>query len=104
MDYIPKPYQDFKSDYPDILEAYQHLANKCHEAGPLDEKTRRLIKLGIAVGTGSEGAIKSHARRAIEIGISQDEIKHASLLALTTIGFPSMIAAWEWIKEVIKEH
>lgn len=104
MNYIPKPYQDFKDDYPDILESYENLADKCHGAGPLDEKIRRLIKLGIAIGTGSEGAIKSHARRALEIGVSQDEIKHASLLALTTIGFPAMIAAWGWIKEVIKRN
>ena len=104
MEYIPKPYQDFKESYPDLLESYENLANKCHGAGPLDEKIRRLIKLGIAIGTGSEGAIKSHARRALDMGVSQEEINHAGLLALTTIGFPSMIAAWEWIKEVIKEN
>ena len=44
---------------------YDELATKCHDASPLDEKTRRLIKLGAAIGVPSEGAVKSHTRRAL---------------------------------------
>lgn len=101
MPYLPQPYQHFLARYPSLAEAYEKLALACHDAGPLDEKTRRLIKFGIAVGQQSEGAIKSHARRAIEGGATPDEIRHALLLALTTTGFPAMIAASEWVEEVL---
>lgn len=64
---------------------------------------RRLIKLGIAIGSESEGAIKSHARRALAIGVTPDEIRHAVLLGLTTIGFPKMIAALNWVHKAFEQ-
>jgi 4-carboxymuconolactone decarboxylase len=101
MGYLPDIYKDFIKQYPDINKSYDALANSCHKAGPLDKKTRRLVKLGIAIGLNSEGGIRSHARRALEEGISPDEVRHVVLLAFTTAGFPSMIAAYRWVEEVI---
>ena len=43
----------------------------------------------------------SHTRKALESGATQEEILHTALLALTTIGFPNMIAAMGWINEVL---
>ena len=73
------------------------------ESGPLDEKTQNLVKLGIAVGSNSKGGVKSHTRKAIETGATKEEINHAILLALSTIGFPSMIAAVSWAGEVLEK-
>jgi len=101
MGYLPDIYKDFVKQHPDINIAYDALANACHKAGPLDRKTRRLIKLGIAIGLNSEGGVRSHARRALEEGITPDEIRHAVLLAFTTAGFPYMIAAYKWVEEVL---
>ena len=50
MGYLPDIYKDFIKQYPDINKSYDALANSCHKAGPLDKKTRRLVKLGIAIG------------------------------------------------------
>ncbi|MBI2485964.1 MAG: carboxymuconolactone decarboxylase family protein [Deltaproteobacteria bacterium] len=100
---LPQPLQEFIKKYPDIWQAYENLGDKCHEAGPLDEKTRRLVKLGIAIGARLEGAVHSHTKRALEAGISEEEILHVALLAITTIGFPSTIAATIWIKDVLKK-
>jgi len=33
-------------------------------------------------------------------GISPDEIRHTALLAITTAGFPTSIAAMTWIDEI----
>jgi alkylhydroperoxidase/carboxymuconolactone decarboxylase family protein YurZ len=71
MGYLPDVYKDFIKQYPDINKSYDALANACHKAGPLDKKTRRLVKLGIAIGMNSEGGVRSHARRALEEGIIQ---------------------------------
>ena len=104
MGYVPEIYEDFKQRFPDLAEAYDALALGCHQWGPLDKKTRRLIKLGIAMGLHSDGGVRSHARRALEEGISPDELRHAVLMAFTTVGFPVMNAAMKWVEEVINKH
>lgn len=104
MTYLPDVYTEFQQQFPDITKAYDELALKCHGWGQLDEKTRRLVKLGIAIGLNSEGGVRSHARRALEEGISADELRHAVLLALTTAGFPIMIAAMKWVDKVIEKY
>ncbi|TET41868.1 MAG: carboxymuconolactone decarboxylase family protein [Dehalococcoidia bacterium] len=103
MGYLPEIYREFNKQFPEVAKAYDVLAASCHQWGPLDEKTRRLIKLGIAIGLSSEGAVRSHARRALEDGISPDELRHTVLMALTTAGFPTMIASVKWVEEVIKK-
>jgi 4-carboxymuconolactone decarboxylase len=70
MTYLPGVYKEFKQEFPEIAKAYDALAVKCHGWGSLDAKTRRLIKLGIAIGLSSEGGVRSHARRALEGCIS----------------------------------
>jgi alkylhydroperoxidase/carboxymuconolactone decarboxylase family protein YurZ len=103
-DYLPEVYRGFRQQYPEVAEAYDALAVKCHASGPLDDRTRRLVKLGIAVGINSEGAVRSHARRALDEGVSPEELRHAVLLGLTTIGFPEMNAALKWVDTVIEKH
>jgi alkylhydroperoxidase/carboxymuconolactone decarboxylase family protein YurZ len=102
--YLPDIYKEFKQEFPEIARAYDELAVKCHGWGPLDEKTRRLVKLGIAIGLSSEGGVRSHARRALEEGVTADELRHAVLVALTTAGFPTMIASMKWVNKVIEKY
>ena len=103
MSYLPEIYEEFRQRFPEIAGAYDTLADSCHQWGPLDAKERRLTKLGIAIGMSSEGGVKSHARRALAEGISPDGLRHAVLMAFTTSGFPTMIAAIKWVEEVIEK-
>ena len=100
---LPRPFRRFLSRYPAVERAHMDLSLAVNREGPLDERMRRLVRLGIAVGQQSQGGVKSHARRALEEGFSPDELRHAVLLALPTAGFPTMIAAMEWIEEVLEE-
>ena len=59
------------------------------------------MKLGIAIGRSSEGAVRSNVRKALDVGVSTDEIRHAALLAITTTGLPAATAAMGWIDEVL---
>jgi 4-carboxymuconolactone decarboxylase len=102
--YLPKKYQDFASSYPEIFEINKDLGVKIRASGPLDVKIQNLVKLGIAVGTNSRGAVMSHTRKALENGATKDEIKHVILLTLSTTGFPSMIAAFGWVDEVLQKR
>jgi alkylhydroperoxidase/carboxymuconolactone decarboxylase family protein YurZ len=104
VSYLPDIYKEFKQQFPEIAKAYGELAVKCHSWGSLDAKTRRLVKLGIAIGLSSEGGVRSHARRALEEGITAEELRHVVLLAFTTTGFPTMIAAMKWVDKVIDKH
>jgi alkylhydroperoxidase/carboxymuconolactone decarboxylase family protein YurZ len=103
-DYLPEVFQQFKHRFPAVKESFDSLGAAEHEAGPLGEKERRLVKLGIAVGAESEGAVRSHVRKLLGIGASENEIMHAIVLALTTIGFPATNAALSWAEEVLAEE
>jgi alkylhydroperoxidase/carboxymuconolactone decarboxylase family protein YurZ len=98
MRQLPDAFEAINKDHPAVMQAYEALAKAAQEAGPLDERVRRLVKLGIAVGARLEGAVKSHAAQARDAGISEPEIDHVVMLALTTIGLPSTVAARTWVE------
>lgn len=86
---------------PEIWKAYTALGKACAEAGPLKAETIRLIRLALAIGAGSEGAVHSHARQALAEGASQEALRHTALLAITTLGFPQAMRAATWIEDVV---
>jgi 4-carboxymuconolactone decarboxylase len=84
-----------------MADAYDALGSAVHSAGPLDEKTRALIKPGISTGARLEGAVHSHVHKALSVGVTPEKIHHAVLLALPTIDLPSMMAALSWVDDVL---
>jgi alkylhydroperoxidase/carboxymuconolactone decarboxylase family protein YurZ len=100
-DYLPEVYTRFRTRYPAVAAALDALGAAGDAAGPLDSRTQHLVKLGIAIGGLAEGAVRSHARRALEAGATPDEIRHVALLAITTRGFPAAIAGLAWVDEVL---
>jgi 4-carboxymuconolactone decarboxylase len=101
-DYLPDVYTDFRHAYPDVAQALDALGAAAGAAGPLEERAQRLVKLGIAIGGLAEGAVRSNTRRALELGISADELRHVAVLAITTASFPTAIAGLSWIEEVLE--
>ena len=65
MSYLPDIYRQFERAFPNVHAAHQELAKACYEGGPLDGRSARLVKLGVAIGAQAEGAVRSHARRAL---------------------------------------
>ena len=101
---LPKSIEDFQKRYPKIWEAFDRLGEQCHEnGGPLDERTRRLVKLGISMGSQHEGAVHSAVRNALAAGLTAEEIQHVAILAITTIGWPAAYAALRWADETIAD-
>jgi alkylhydroperoxidase/carboxymuconolactone decarboxylase family protein YurZ len=88
--------QDFRKRYPEVWKAFNELGDRCHAAGPLDEKTRRLVKVALSMGAGLEGATHSAIRNARRAGITPDEINQVAVLAVSTLGFPAAIRAYTW--------
>jgi AhpD family alkylhydroperoxidase len=103
MSKVPvKRYQIMKRRYPELMQAVEALGEATANAGPLDEKVKHLVQLGAAAALRSEGAVHSHARRALQAGATEDEIHHALLLLTSTIGFPTVVAAMSWVDDILK--
>jgi hypothetical protein len=62
MTYLPDIYQQFEQRFPDVYSERAKLSQACYDAGPLDVREAHLVKLGIAIGVQSEGAVRSHVR------------------------------------------
>ena len=100
-DHLPGIYVRFRGDNPGVASALDALGEAVDGAGPLDERTARLVKLGLAVGALAEGSVKSNARKAIAAGARPEEVRQVAMLAITTCGFPAAIAGVGWIDEVL---
>ena len=99
---LPQTVEEFKKNYSEVWKAFTELGNRCHEAGPLDEKTRRLVKLALAIGAGLEGATHSAVRNALAMEILPEELKQVAVLAITTLCFPTTMRALTWISDDLK--
>jgi alkylhydroperoxidase/carboxymuconolactone decarboxylase family protein YurZ len=76
--------------FPTVWNAYANLGQAVADAGPLDERTRRLLKLALA-------------RQALEEGLAPKELRQVTLLAITTLGFPAAMAGACWVEDELKK-
>jgi alkylhydroperoxidase/carboxymuconolactone decarboxylase family protein YurZ len=102
-DFFPMTPTEFQPDLPPpgAYQDFEKLGKACHWQGPLEPKVRELVKLGIALGAGLEGAARAHVRLGLKAGALPDEIRHAALLATTTLGFPTAMRSMGWIDDEI---
>ncbi len=96
---LPPHFTRFKTEHPEICSAFEELGRLVHEKGPLSERERRLVKLGIAIGVGTEGGVHSAVRHAKAGGCSGEDVDHAVRLAITTAGWPRAMAALSWAND-----
>lgn len=100
---LPAIAGDLAADHPGVWDRYADLGRACSDAGPIDGETKRLVKLAVAAGSGSEGAVHSHVRRALDEGVPPDALRHVAILSIPTIGFPNAMAALTWIDDLVEE-
>lgn len=98
---LPEQYVGIKQRFGAYFEALEHLGQAMREAGPIDTKTGHLIQIAAAAAIRSEGALHSHARRALDAGASPEELRHAIILTTSTIGFPNASAALSWLDDLL---
>jgi 4-carboxymuconolactone decarboxylase len=101
MSKLPKPprtYDEFSETFPTLRKAWDLMGDAGKE-GPLDDRTARLVKLGIAVGAMREGAVHSSARKARALDVTNDELNQVVALASSIIGMPSAVAVWTWLRD-----
>jgi len=103
MGKLPPQYLSIRERFKEYYEAVSAMGKAAREAGPLDEKTGHLVQMAAAAATKSEGAVHSHARRALEAGATPEELYHALLLITSTVGFPTVSAALSWVDDTLKK-
>ena len=103
MKKAPGPFRKFVEKYPECGMTYEALAAASREAAGFAEKDAELLKLALAMGSRLEGAVHSHARRALESGATPQEVRGVALLGLTTLGLPHSMMGTSWIEDVLRE-
>ncbi len=103
MKKAPGPFRKFVEAYPECGMTYEALATASREAAAFPEKEAELVKLALAMGSRLEGAVHSHARRALEAGATAAEVRGVALLGLTTLGLPHTMMGTSWIEDVLRE-
>lgn len=98
---IPKTYLRFRENYPEIAEHYEALGQSLSQLGALDSKTAALVKLALAVAQQRQGGVHSAARKGLEAGLQAGEMRQVALMAITTIGFSSAMAAFTWVEDIV---
>lgn len=89
MDIIENNLKYFISKHEEIYSAYENYGKLMHvHGGPLDEKTRWLIKVAISTACQYKYALRTHIIKAIKAGCSREEIEHAIMLVAPSAGFP----------------
>lgn len=92
MDKIAEQFNYFKKNHKEIYDAYSEYGRLIHEkGGPLDEKTRALIKIVASSVSQHNYALHTHIKKALALGMEKEEIEHALLLTAPTVGFPNMM-------------
>ena len=102
MSELPKPprtYEEFTERFPKLKDAWD-LIGQAGDDGPLDERTRRLVKLAVAIGAQREGSVHASVRKALALGITRAEMEHVVTLAAGTVGLPTAAAAYTWIRDI----
>jgi AhpD family alkylhydroperoxidase len=101
MEDIHKIFSEFKEEFPEIHAKQESLGKEVHEkSGPLDGKSRWLIKIAISAACNHKRALETHIRKARAAGINEDEIKHALLLLIPTAGFPAFMKSYTVLKSI----
>lgn len=100
---IEKNLDYLKEKYGEIYDAYENYGRLVHEkGGPIDEKTRWLIKVALSTECQNEFSLRTHIQKALKSGCTREEIEHAILLVAPTAGFPKTMRGLLIAREVLK--
>lgn len=103
MNRMPEPpgtFREFVARYPKLAEAWERIS-EAGEEGPLDAETARLVKLAVALGAMREGAVHASVRKARAMGIPREALEQVVALAAGTLGLPSTVAVWTWVRDEV---
>ena len=94
-------FTQFKTEFPEIYARHEALGKEIHKnSGPLEEKSRWLIKIAVSAACNHMRALETHLQKAKAAGVSDEEVAHALLLLIQTAGFPTFMKAYAVFKKL----
>jgi AhpD family alkylhydroperoxidase len=88
---LREPARALRRAIPDVYAGYRQMHAAAYAAGALDQKTKELIALAIAVSKECDGCIASHARGAVRTGATESEVADALGVAIAMNGGPGTV-------------
>jgi AhpD family alkylhydroperoxidase len=91
QDELREPGRALRRAIPEVYDGYRTMHAAAYAAGALDEKTKELIALAIAVSKQCDGCIASHARGAARTGATESEVAEALGVTIAMNGGPATV-------------
>src|SRR3982750_4683910 len=88
---LREPARALRRALPAVYDGSRQLHAAAYAAGALDEKTKELIALAIAVSKECDGCIASHARGAVRTGATESEVAEALGVTIAMNGGPATV-------------
>ncbi|GAA0181111.1 hypothetical protein SH2C18_36900 [Clostridium sediminicola] len=105
LDVIEKNLKYLIENHGEIYDAYEKFGKLVHEkGGPIDEKTRWLIKIALSTSSPYTHSLATHILKAFKSGCTQEEIEHAILLVAPTAGFPKMMEGLLILRQILESR
>jgi len=76
-------------EIPETVAAFNRMGAAAKKSGALDEKTKEIMALGIAIATRCDSCIGFHAKSLVRLGLTRAELCEALAMATYMGGGPS---------------
>ncbi|WP_332694308.1 carboxymuconolactone decarboxylase family protein [Bosea sp. (in: a-proteobacteria)] len=102
----PQPaLERLRQEFPFLAEATEGYAlGDVWSRTGLDSRTRQLATVAAFAALGETPLMKVHAGYALNIGVSEEQLKEAIYLVTVTSGFPRALAASQALSELFAER
>lgn len=89
MDETVSNIEILSKEMPDTVAGFNQMGKAAKKSGALDEKTKEIMALGIAIATRCDSCIGFHIKALIRLGITREELCEALAMATYMGGGPS---------------
>ena len=97
--------EGMRAEFPFLAEATEAYALGDVWSRPgLDNRTRQLATVAMMAALGETTLMRVHAGYALNIGVSEDELKEMIYLITVPVGFPRAIAASQVLGQLFEER
>ena len=97
--------ENMREEFPFLADATQAYALGDVWTRPgLDDRTRQIAAVAAFAAMGERGLMKIHAGYALNVGVTEDELKEVIYMITVPAGFPKAILASQTMAELFEEH
>lgn len=89
--FVSSNLRDLKQGNPELMKGFGALSAAASKGGVLDEKTKELLALGIAIAVRCDDCIAFHTQACIRLGMTKEELEELIGVAVMMGGGPSLM-------------